>query len=373
MFAACLRFSFGTAAILGSILALTWTTPSTVRAQPTLEVIATGLFSPRGLAFGPEGALYVAEAGRGGAGPCIPGPGGATVCYGPTGAVTRIHPLAAGHQTRFLSGLPSLAAQPAGAAASGPQDVGFLGRGNGWVTIGLGNDPARRALLGPDGGRFARLLRFLPNGHVEYAEDLGAYEEEVDPDGGVPDTNPFGIAVLPSRTLYADAGGNVLNEVRANGDISTLAVFPDRLVPFGPPGAQIPMQAVPTSVVRGPDGWLYVGQLTGFPFPVGAANVYRVPPEGGTPQVFAGGFTNIIDIAFGPDGALYVLEIDTNSLPAPGSAGALHRVGPGGVRTTIASDGLIMPGGVAFGPDGDIYVTNFAVSPGGGQVVRIPR
>jgi hypothetical protein len=52
------------------------------------------------------------------------------------------------------------------------------------------------------------------------------------------------------------------------------------------------MQAVPTSVVKGPDGAYYVGQLTGFPFPVGGANVFRVVP-GHDPEVFAGGFTYI--------------------------------------------------------------------------------
>ena len=54
---------------------------------------------------------------------------------------------------------------------------------------------------------------------------------------------------------------------------------------------------MPTSVVKGPDGAYYVGQLTGFPFPPGGANVWRVKP-GHDPEVFKGGFTNIIDIAF---------------------------------------------------------------------------
>ena len=345
-------------------LAMVLPIPATVNARATIEVIASGLFNPRGLAFGPEGALYVAEAGRGGSGPCITGNTG-TVCYGATGAITRIDPLEPGNQERILTGLPSVAAQPAGAAASGPQDVGFLGRGNGWVTIGFGNDPALRDQLGPNGANFARLLRFLPNGRFEFVEDLGEYEATANPDGGLHDTNPFGIAVLPSRTLYADAGGNALNEVAANGDISTLAVFPNRTI-----GA-VTFQSVPTTVVRGPDGWLYVGQLTGAPFILGAANVYRVPPEGGTPVVYASGFTNIIDIAFGPDGLLYVLEIDANGLATPGSTGALIRIEPGGARTTIASTGLTNPAGIAFSPAGNIYVTNMATSPGGGQVLRI--
>jgi sugar lactone lactonase YvrE len=272
-----------------------------------------------------------------------------------------------------VTGLPSLAAA-SGASALGPHDIGFLGRGNAWVTIGFGNEPALRANLGSVGSQFARLLRLLPNGRVEFAENLGNYETDENPDGGAHDTNPFGIAVLPSRTLYTDAGGNALNQVDRNGSISTLAVFPDRQVPspLPPPAPAIAtIQGVPTSVVEGPDGWLYVGQLTGFPFPVGAANVYRIPPEGGIPEVFASGFTNIIDIAFGPDGSLYVLEIDTNSLRVTGADGALIKVAPNGTKTTIASVGLTTPGGVAFADDGRIYVTLFSTSPTLGQVVRV--
>jgi hypothetical protein len=46
------------------------------------------------------------------------------------------------------------------------------------------------------------------------------------------------------------------------------------------------MQAVPTSVAVAPDGAYYVGQLTGFPFPVGGARVFRVvrPPAAGVRQ-----------------------------------------------------------------------------------------
>ena len=131
------------------------------------------------------------------------------------------------------------------------------------------------------------------------------------------------------------------------------------------------MQAVPTAVAKGPDGALYVGELTGFPFPVDGANVYRVPADGGDPVVFASGFTNIIDIAFGPDGSLYVLEITKNGLLSGDLTGALIHVDSNGSQHEIASAGLVAPGGVAVGRDGMLYVTNFSVLPGAGQVVRI--
>ena len=61
--------------------------PAAFAQTPT--VMATGLDNPRGLAFGPDGAIYVVEAGRGGTGTmCLPNPAAqpGTRCYGPTGA-----------------------------------------------------------------------------------------------------------------------------------------------------------------------------------------------------------------------------------------------------------------------------------------------
>ncbi len=349
-----------------------------VFAQSTWQVVAAGLNNPRGLGFSPNGVLYVAEAGTGGDGACVPSPEGGAACYGATGSITRItNPASHPEQERIVTGLPSLAPPPdaanAGQNALGPHDVDFHGNGNGYVTIGLGANPATRTTLGAVGSRLGRLVRLQSNGKVRFEEDLAGYEAAANPDGGLPDSNPFGVLALGGKVVYADAGANALNEVEANGTIKTLAVFPTRLVqnPFAPPGVMIPMQAVPTTVVRGPDGAYYVGQLTGFPFPAGGANVYRVPANGGAPQVFASGFTNIIGIAFGPDGSLYVLEITANGLLSGDPTGAVIRVAPNGTRTTIASTGLVTPGGIEVGRDGSIYVTNFSTQPGIGEVVRI--
>jgi hypothetical protein len=114
-----------------------------------------------------------------------------------------------------------------------------------------------------------------------------------------------------------------------------------------------------------------VAELTGFPFPVGAARVYRVPANGGTPVVLSNGFTNIIDIAVDATGAGYVLEHDVDGILGPGTAGRLIRVSASGAQTVLTNANLTKPGGVAIGPDGAIYVTNNSISAGGGEVIRL--
>lgn len=88
-----------------------------------IEVLASGLDSPRKLSFGPDGALYVTEAGRGGTGASIPSPSipGAFLSYGATSAITRIQN---GNVERVVTGLPSVAL-PDGSDASGVHDIKF--------------------------------------------------------------------------------------------------------------------------------------------------------------------------------------------------------------------------------------------------------
>jgi hypothetical protein len=342
-----------------------------------VTVVATGLNNPRGLNFGPDGGLYVAEAGSGGAGPCGPGPEGDR-CFGESGSVTRIDPQT-GSASRIVSELPSLST-PDGSFSTGIHDISFQGAGNAYLTTGFSGDPNDRAILfGSAGSNFARLAR-MKVGKFSLVQDLGDYEAVNNPTGDEIDSNPYGILALADRRVLADAGANALNQVSARGTVSTLATFPDRMVPAPPflelpPGTLIPMDCVPTTVAQGPDGDFYVGQLTGFPFPVDDANVYRVPAEGGAPVIHESGFTAVIDIAFAPDGSMYVLEIAKQGLLAAfidgDWGGALIRVAPDGTRTEIATGELTAPGGVVVGHDGAIYVTNNSIFSGTGQVLRI--
>jgi glucose/arabinose dehydrogenase len=142
-----------------------------------------------------------------------------------------------------------------------------------------------------------------------------------------------------------------------------------------PAGSTIPMQAVPTSVARGKHGELYVGELTGFPFPPGAARVYLVnDTPNAKPVVFADGFTTIISLAVGKDGSLYVLEMARDGLLAAGESaptGALIHISPTGERTVLMTEGLVAPAGLAIGPDNALYVSNYGTFAGKGEVIRI--
>ena len=352
--------------------------PDVLANSQSTEVIASGLNNPRGLSFGPEGALYAAEAGSGGAGLCAEGPEGLR-CYGTTGSITRID-LRSGVVTRVASGIPSLALAD-GSFATGIQDIFFNGLGSGAFTMGWGGDPADRAVqFGAAGADFARLGRMNAFGNWSIGENLGDFEMAANPTGDEIDSNPYGILALPGKRIVADAGANDLLEVSPKGQVSVLAVFPNRDVEPSPilgfpPGTLISMDAVPTSVALGPDGNYYVGQLAGFPFPANDSNVYRVPASGGTADVYAGAFTAIIDVAFGPDGSMYVLEIAKNGLLDAfifnDWTGALIRVAPDGTRTEIAEGALFAPGGVAVDSDGTLYVTNNSIFTGSGQVLRI--
>lgn len=327
----------------------------------TPEVVMSGLDNPRGLAFAPNGALYVAEAGRGGPGPCLVSGVGEPRCFGHTGAITRLW---MGRQSRVLEGLESHAL-PDGSSACCTNDISFNGVGGAYITQGLGGDGAWKAALGS--ASFGTVIKMAASGKWKVVGDILQHETTQNPAGGPIDTNPFGILAEPGGLLVADAGGNSLLSVAPNGRVGTVAVFPSQPnpTPVGPPM----IEAVPTAVARGADGALYVGQLTGFPFAQGLASIFRVLP-GESPTVYCGGFKAIMDLAFAADGSLYVVENATGGLFFAPGTGQLSKVAPDCSRTTVLS-GLDRPTAVAVGSDGAVYVTNHGVTAGAGEVLMI--
>ena len=335
------------------------------------EVIATGLANPRGIAIGGDGAIYVAEAGVGGEGPCGIGPEGNEECYGPSGAVTRI---ADGQSERVLEGLASRAAA-GGMNATGPNDVS-LATDVVYVLMGYGGDPATRVELGAGDDQFGFLL-MAEDGEAVPVVDVAGFETENNPDEMALDANPFALQIMADGTgVIVDAGMNALLALGEDGALTTLATFPN-VEATAPDGSEIPANAVPTGLAIALDGAALVGQLTGFPFPPGGASVYMVPSGGAEPTVIQEGFTNIIDVALAPDASLYVLEFNRDGMlsidPANPATleGQLTRILPDGTREVIASEGLMAPTGLAVDPEGNLYVAVYGVVGDMGQIWRI--
>jgi hypothetical protein len=344
---------------------------SSASAQSEPLVVASGLDSPRHLSFSSDGELYVAEAGRGGAAPCVEHPALGLFCLGFTGAVTQVHD--GGPDPRVITGLPSIMSQDGDAI--GPSDIALTGSQKFVLSIGLGGSDQFRAAFGSQGALLGTLVTGkLKHGGFSLFADVLANEASANPDGTDIDSNPVGFFRDGEGYVLADAGGNAVVRASHKGTFTTITALPpgSALAPpfLGlPPGTQIPTDAVPTSVVRGPDHAYYISQLTGFPFEAGDANIWRVVP-GQSPTVYASGLTNLTDLAFGPDGSLYAVEISTLGLLS-GPIGALKRINPGSSQHETVIGGLFAPYGVAIGR-GHAYVSTCTVCAGGGEVIRIP-
>jgi hypothetical protein len=337
---------------------------SPVPSGPT--VIASGLNNPRQLAFGPDGTLYVADAGSGKVGAtdtsggCATGPEGGTVCAGNTGDVTAIGwPAVASGQTvrKVVSGLLSVADEGTGAGATGIDAVapGPYGTGVGIMTV-VNPTIVPQSVAYQNG----KLLSTVP-GHAVVA-DVGTFTLTHPQPGHAPESDPYGITVVGTTGYVADAAGNTLLAVTPNGAVRQLTVFHYR---HGD-GSDGSYDAVPTAVTPGPYQGrqvLYVADL-GSLMP-GAANIYAVDPDTGAILHTWSGFTGLNGIAVDPAGTIYA-----TSLFAP------NPVGPPGALVTIPAGGsptatpVPLPGGVAV-RGGHVYVSEFSTVAGGGMVVRL--
>ena len=185
-----------------------------------------------------------------------------------------------------------------------------------------------------EGDASSQLLTLAQSGRVVHEADLLEYELRVNPDdqrhyddAGMPMdaiANPYDVLALPGRTLIADAGGNVINQVRANGEISTLTVLP---VSTQSPCDEIPNNTVsgvgcdpvPTGIALGPDGYLYVSGLGGEV----EGHVWKIDARTGAIVETWSGLPPLTGIAVAPDGTVYVSSGFTDQVlridPATGS------------------------------------------------------
>ncbi|WP_165499028.1 ScyD/ScyE family protein [Gramella sp. KN1008] len=271
------------------------------------------------------------------------------------------------------------------------QGIQAIGTGNAFFTTGGSN-------LAEDG----ELYR-ISNGKVRMVADLGEFEKANDPDAfegiqwkyqlceeeGVfsagPQNNPFKVTTLDGGTaLIGDAAGNTILQATTTGHIDWKAILTPPLdengefmVLFEHDGLTCYVQPVATSVAVGPDGYVYAGELTGAVpqtsltpegLPKGLSRVWRFPADAtnlvcseleGSENcyLFLDGLTSIIDLEFGPDGLLYVVEFDENSWaglsnPSGGTVSAYNLEG----ELIKKAEGLMLPSAITFDKKGNLWL-----------------
>ncbi len=347
--------------------------PSMAQAQsslplsPNATVFARGLNNPRGLAFGPDGRLYVAEGGTGGTrstvGRCTQAPMPAGPYTGGfTARISKIGPH--GQRSTVVDGLPSdQMSAAAGGAVSGVAAVAFL---HGTLYALLSGAGCSHGLAGTVNG----VIRVGPHGAWTRLADLSTFSDthpvaSVDPDDFETDGTWYGLVAAGGNLYVTGANHQELDQITPAGAITRLVDFSTRY-----PGAT--NWQGPTALAAS-QGRLYVSFLTPFPTVVGAASLDEVSLDGQVRPI-AAGLTAVVGLAR-RQGQLYALEMTSvPGMPGPTWAGQgqVVRITAAGTLQVVAR-GLTFPTGMTFGPDGALYVANqgFGMPAGAGQIVRI--
>jgi hypothetical protein len=336
-------------------------TPGTQGAPAPLDIVASGLTNPRGFTWAEDGTLYVGLAGTGGSN--LPTEEAAIIGAfsgffgGPSAAVARIQD---GCPVTVADGLPSYVDGTGGVV--GVSDVAILG-GQLYATVDGGG-----AVHGnPD--QPAGLYLINADGTFAVVADLSAWmranpvaerpQGDNDPDGEVWQLLP---TADESAFWVIETNQGQLLQITPAGAVTRVADLS-----AGHP--------VSTGLAPAPDGGVYVGNLTAFPFLDEAAKVIHVAPDGTVTDQWTG-LTAVVALAVGPDDALYALEMVTGSIDEdpfilPDTGRIVRQTGPD--TSEVVADGLNFPIGLDFGPDGELYVSVPALgaTPGQGMIARV--
>ena len=333
-----------------------------------------GFNDPRGVRFGPDGYLYVAEAGLGGAtstaGQCaqVPGP---PLSPGPyTGGLTaRISKVSSqGIATTVIDGLPS--GINANKAIQGVTDLDFIDDELYAVVAGGGCSHGISDPRFPAGvyrvDRRDGTAKLVANLSAFFAAHPVAHPDldDIEPDGTL-----FSLAAVHHKLYAIEPNQGRLLEINPeDGHVRQLTdLSADPWIG-------------PTAMAY--HGIFRIGTLSRFHQPgdppigyrAGDAQIFGVTKSGKVVETDHG-FSTITGLAVSPRHRLYVLEFSDANAPPTIGAGKLVLAGEDGEIEEILT-GLTFPvGNMAFGPDGALYFSNYSAFFGRtgrkGEILRV--
>lgn len=353
------------------VMALGALIPSPAAATGTYTQVASGLDSPRGIAFY-NGRMVVAEAGHGGPN-CFTPPGappGFQACVGDTSRISWVN-TSTGIATPLVTGLFSISLGPegtegvSGISVSEGRILGIMGIAPQLLPPGAAFDLAR--------AQAGHLISVKSDGKWRSVASVGEADfnytkQFTEPTQGVyspgtqeNDANPYGVLATDDGTYVADAGSNTLDFVNEDGEISILHHFEWR---DSNPN-NFPSDAVPTCVARSDDA-LWVGQLSGRLTRIDDAGVTEVTPKdsAGKPLL-----THVTGCTSDQHGNLYFVNMFGTGIPFGEPSwfnGTVVRYGAEDGKASVLVDHLFTPNMPAIGPDGNLYVTAGSVCPASG-------
>lgn len=322
-------------------------------------VVGQGFWNPGDITLGEDGTVYVAEQGVFGGSdsdaPSIatPGADGSPVPAAPPLVPPQISAIAPDGTQMVLT------TEVGGVGIGYYEQEVYVSTGGGSVGSGFAPLPMENTVTAVA----------IQSGEIRQVADIGPYEVENNPDGTDVNPNLYGLGITADGTVYvADAGGNTIYKLAPeSGELALFAVVPNLTDLTGAtptaeeeavqPGAR---QPVPTSVAISPDGAITVVLLSEA---WNGPSILDYQPDG-TYTARATQLSMIVNAAYGPDGLLYVSQLTADfsgEMPAPG---AVFRIDADGTATPVV-EGLFFPHGIAFHPQsGNLFVTTNSIISG---------